>query len=116
MNFKLFFFVVLGVFFLSNGAKAQDKDTSIVLKVKGITCATDYKMIQTNIEKLSGIQNFEVGKQGATSTFVVIFDPELVSQKKICAAIEGTGSCENPDERPYKVKQKNKRTSSKEGK
>lgn len=85
---------------------AQDSDTTITIKVKGITCTTDYKMIQANVEKLEGVNKFEVGKQGATSTFVINYNPEVVSEEKIYAAIEGTGSCENPDERPYKVKQK----------
>lgn len=85
---------------------AQDSDTTITIKVKGITCSTDYKMIQANVEKLDGVSKFEVGKQGATSTFIISYNPEVVSDEKIYAAIEGTGSCENPDERPYKVKQK----------
>ena len=78
----------------------------MTIKVKGITCSTDYKMIQTNVEKLNGVSKFEVGKQGATSTFIINYNPELVSEEKIYAAIEGTGSCENHNERPYKVKQK----------
>lgn len=93
-------------FGLTTNALAQDADTRITIKVKGITCSTDYKMIRANVEKLDGVSKFEVDKQGATSTFSISFDPEVVSDKKIYAAIEETGSCENPDERPYKVKQK----------
>ena len=85
---------------------AQEADKTITIKVKGITCSTDYKMIQTNVEKLKGVSKFEVGKEGATSTFIINYNPGLVSEEKIYAAIEGTGSCENPDERPYRVKQK----------
>ena len=97
--------LALSIGFTANSF-AQEVDKTMTIKVKGITCSTDYKMIQTNVEKLNGVSNVEVGKQGATSTFIVNYNPELVSEEKIYAAIEGTGSCENPDERPYKVKQK----------
>lgn len=96
--------LALSIGFTANSF-AQEADKTMTIKVKGITCSTDYKMIQTNVEKLNGVSNFEVGKQGATSTFIINYNPELVSEEKIYTAIEGTGSCENPDERPYKVKQ-----------
>ena len=97
--------MALSIGFTTNSF-AQEADETMTIKVKGITCSTDYKMIQTNVEKLNGVSKFEVGKQGATSTFIINYDSEVVSKEKIYAAIEGTGSCENPNERPYKVKQK----------
>ena len=97
--------MALSIGFTTNSF-AQEADTTITIKVKGITCSTDYKMIQANVEKLGGVSKFEVGKQGATSTFIINYNPDVVSEEKIYAAIKGTGSCENPDERPYKVKQK----------
>lgn len=75
------------------------------IKVKGITCSKDLSMISGNVEKLKGVSSCEVLKKGVTSKFKVKFDPTLVTEKEIHAAIEGTGSCENPNERPYKVKQ-----------
>ena len=98
-------FVVIYAGSLSN-TFAQAEDTTITIKVKGITCSTDYKMIESNLEKLGGVNRFQVIKKRATSTFSISFNPEKVSEKEIYAAIEETGSCENPDERPYKVKPK----------
>jgi copper chaperone CopZ len=86
-------------------ALVQDSATVAKVKVKGITCAMDLKMISANVEKLQGVDKCETAKQGPTTTFEVKYNPVLVSEKEIYAAIEGTGSCENPDERPYKVKQ-----------
>lgn len=79
-------------------------DTTIIVKVKGATCSNDLKLIETNVAKLKGVSKCNVGKKGAITSFNIQFDPKLVTRKKIHTAIEGTGSCENPDARPYKVK------------
>ena len=79
--------------------------TTSTIKVKGITCSKDLTMISDNVEKLKGVNSCEVAKKGATSKLKVKFNPALVTEKEIHAAIEGTGSCENPNDRPYKVKQ-----------
>jgi len=83
---------------------SADSLKTVQLKVKGITCSTDLKMICTSIEKVKGVISCKVAKQGTTTTFEVSFQPAMVSEKEITAAIENTGSCENPDERPYQVK------------
>lgn len=75
-----------------------------VIKVKGITCAMDLKMISANVEKLKGVSSCKAGKKGATTTFVVNYHAAHVTEKDIFDAIEGTGSCDNPDMRPYRVK------------
>ena len=75
------------------------------VKVKGITCAMDLKMIAANVEKVAGVRSCEPGNAGATTSFVIMYDPALVTEKDIYLAIENTGSCEAPDERPYKVKE-----------
>ena len=90
---------------IAPSVKAQTVDTTITIKVKGITCVTDLKMIEASVEKLDGVSKCKAGKQGTTTSFDVQYDPQLVTKKKIFTAIEGTGSCENPDERLYKVKQ-----------
>lgn len=96
----------------SNLAFSQSTDTVQVtdstkvatVKVKGITCSMDLKMISANVEKLMGVSSCKTGKRGTTTTFEVKYNPALVTEKEIFAAIENTGSCEDPDERPYKVK------------
>lgn len=87
-----------------NNIQPTDSLKTANIKVKGITCSMDLKMISANLEKLNGVSSCIAGKHGTTSTFEVKYNPLLVSEKDIYAAIEGTGSCENPEERPYKVK------------
>lgn len=88
----------------NNTQQTPDSLSTTQVKVKGITCATDLKMIATNVQKLPGIVSFTPGKQGTTTVFELQYNRYLVSEKEIQAAIENTGSCELPDERPYKVK------------
>jgi copper chaperone CopZ len=85
----------------------QDSDSLITstVKVKGITCSMDLKMIAANVESLQGVTNCNAGKQGTSTTFEITYNPAFVKETEIYAAIENTGSCDNPDERPYKVKQ-----------
>ncbi|RZK38960.1 MAG: heavy-metal-associated domain-containing protein [Pedobacter sp.] len=74
------------------------------VKVKGVTCKNDLKSIADNVEKLQGVSACKAEKAGPTTTFQVQFNPLLVSEKEIFAAIEATPGCENPKDRPYKVK------------
>ena len=78
--------------------------TTTTVKVKGVGCATDIKMIQTNVEKLDGVQKCTVVKKGAITSFDVEYIAGKVEEKDIHAAVEGTAGCENPNDRPYKVK------------
>lgn len=89
----------------TNTNQTTDSLKTATVKVKGITCSMDLKMISANVEKLNGVSSCKSGKQGTTTTFEVKYNPALVTEKEIFAAIETTGSCENPNERPYKVKQ-----------
>lgn len=82
-----------------------DSTKTITVKVKGISCSMDLKMISANVEKLKGVSSCKAGKMGTTSLFEVKLNPALVTEKEINTAIENTGSCENPDEKPYKIKQ-----------
>lgn len=93
--------------FSQAAASVQTTDSieTTTIKVKGITCSTDLKMISASVEKVNGVSSCKAGKQGTTTIFEVKYNPERVTEKEIFAAIESTGSCENPEERPYKVKQ-----------
>ncbi len=75
------------------------------VKVKGVTCKNDLASIAGNVEKLKGVSACQPEKAGPTTTFKIKFNPKIVSEKEIFAAIEGTPGCENPNDRPYKVKQ-----------
>ena len=110
---KLFAWVIIVLTATANSSFSQTTTTNQTtdslktasVKVKGITCSMDLKMISANVEKVKGVSSCKAGKQGTTTTFEVKYNPALVNEKEIFAAIENTGSCENPDERPYKIKQ-----------
>lgn len=93
------------VFSQTNSALHSDSVKVISLKVKGITCSTDLKTISANVEKLKGVSSCKAGKMGTTSSFEISYNPNWISVKEINTAIENTSGCENPDDRPYKVKQ-----------
>lgn len=79
---------------------------TVKLKVGGITCTGDCKDIQKVVSKMNGVTSCkQIGKPSATSVFEVTFDPTVVSEKEIRAKVEDTPGCDNPDEKPYKVKQ-----------
>lgn len=87
-----------------NYAQQQDSIKVINIKVKGITCSNDLKTISANVEKLAGVNTCKSGKMGTTSSFEIKFNPTKISEKEIYTVIENTGGCENPDDKPYKVK------------
>jgi copper chaperone CopZ len=83
--------------------QAQSSNSQHADTVKATTF--DVKTIASNIEKLAGVINCKADKPGATTSFELKFNPARVTEKEIVAAIENTGGCENPNDRPYKVKQ-----------
>ncbi|HRG58697.1 MAG TPA: heavy metal-associated domain-containing protein [Bacteroidia bacterium] len=87
-----------------NYAQNQDSVKVINVKVKGITCANDLKTISNNVEKLAGVSTCKSVKMSATSSFEIKFNPAKITEKEIYTAIENTGGCENPNDKPYKVK------------
>jgi copper chaperone CopZ len=82
----------------------SDSIQTITIKVTGVTCAGDLKTIASNVEKVEGVSTCKTGKMGATSSFEVKYNPKKANIKDIHSAIENTGGCENPNDRPYKVK------------
>ena len=109
---KSFLIVLVALFATTNIAYSQTASTdqttdnlkTLSVKVKGVGCATDCKTICSNVEKLDGVSSFTTVKKGATTTFEAKYDPSLVTEEQINAAVENTGGCTNPDSRPYKVK------------
>lgn len=107
-SFVLAFIVLTAttnIAFAQSNTQQTDTTKTITIKVKGINCSMDLQMISANVEKLKGVNSCKAGKMGTTSSFEVKYNPALVTEKEIHTAIENTGSCENPDERPYKIKQ-----------
>jgi copper chaperone CopZ len=85
--------------------EVENNTKTFTAKVKGITCSTDLKTISANVEKLKGVSTCKTGKAKATTVFEIAYNPALVTEKEIQAAIQNTGGCHNPNDRPYKVKQ-----------
>jgi copper chaperone CopZ len=98
-------FILLTTHINSACAQAADSIKTTTLKVKGVTCAADLKTISANVEKLPGVVRCFAKKPGASTIFQILFDPEKVTEKDIVAAIEDSEGCEDPKDRPYKVKQ-----------
>ena len=89
-----------------NTVVQAQKLQTVKLKVGGITCSGDCKDIQKVVSKMNGVSSCkQIGKPSATSVFEIIFDPVVVSEKEIRSKVEDTPGCDNPDEKPYKVKQ-----------
>ena len=110
--FRICFLVILGMATSSNIAFSQsnqetaqvEADKTISVKVKGVGCSKDIKSISTNVENLEGVSSCKILKKGATTTFEVMLSPSMVTEEANHAAIEGTAGCQNPNDRPYKVK------------
>lgn len=107
-SFVLAFIVLIAttsIAFAQSTTQKTDSTKTVTIKVKGISCSMDLKMIVANVEKLKGVSSCKSGKMGTTSSLEVKFNPALITEKEIHTAIENTSGCENPDERPYKIKQ-----------
>ncbi len=89
---------------LKSSAQTSTKDTTITLKVKGLTCSNDLKTIATNVKEIKGVSACNPGKLGPTSTYKVTFNPAVVNRNDLVAVIENTPGCGDGDEKPYKVK------------
>lgn len=97
------------LFFLAiatTGLALSQTDTTktVTLKVKGLHCADDIKTISDNVTKLKGVSGCTAGNPGATTSFTVKFAPARINENDIRTAIENTPGCDNPNEKPYKVK------------
>ncbi|MEM6378821.1 MAG: hypothetical protein AAF705_11415 [Bacteroidota bacterium] len=88
----------------ANQAQTTDNIKTISVKVKGVGCEQDIKTIAANVKKLEGVISCIAPKKGTTTTFRVKMNPALVTEEAINAAIEGTAGCDNPNEKPYKIK------------
>lgn len=114
MKFKKSFILAFVVFVVTiNNSFSQTTTTNQIteilktatIKVRGITCSKDIKLISANIEKLNGVANCTVGNEGKTTTFLVKYNPVLVAEKEIFTSIVNTESCVDPTKKPYKIKQ-----------
>ena len=90
----------------SKTEQITDSTETIIIKVKGADCSEDLKIMSSNIKKQKGVSSCKVIKEGVTSSFEVKYNPTIITKKEIYAVIENTSGCDNPNEKPYKVKNK----------
>jgi len=89
---------------LSSAGVSGEELKTIEVKVKGITCTKGPATIKKSIESIEGVESCDLkGKAKARSVFVVTFNPKKVDEKAIYNAFECTGTCSDPDARPYTV-------------
>ncbi|VAW22963.1 hypothetical protein MNBD_BACTEROID01-2371 [hydrothermal vent metagenome] len=94
------------VFSQNTTTQTSDSTKTITIKVKGADCSEDLQIIAANVEKLKGVKSCKIIKEGVTSSFGVKYNPALATKKEIYAAIENTSGCDNPNDKPYTVKNK----------
>lgn len=84
------------------------KDTTVTIRVTGITCKGDLAMIADHVKKMGGVSGCkQVGKASTASSFEIKYDPAKTTYLSLVKTVEATPSCDYPDKRPYKVKSKN---------
>lgn len=98
------FFIALLSFNVTAQIATPSKDTTITIKVKGLTCSNDLKTIAKNVKEIKGVSECKPGKLGPTSTYKIIYNTALVNRQDIVAVVENTAGCGDGDEKPYKVK------------
>lgn len=114
MKIKLLYLCLFSIiiFALGNSAKAQtinQSDSTIVIKVKGITCPNDCADIANNVKSKQGVKSCEkIGKPSAVTSFEITFNPKTIKYEDIVLAIENTPGCQDSNAKPYKVKEKKK--------
>ena len=81
------------------------KDTTITVKVSGVTCGGDLPVICKYVQAEKGILEIKsVGKPAAVSTFEVKYDPAVITFEQVVAKLEDSPSCDAPKTKPFKVK------------
>lgn len=86
-------------------AAGTDSLKTVIVTVNGITCSGDLKMITTRLVKQAGIDECVLSSsEKGKATFQVGYHTSLVSEAQLRKYVEGTPSCDFPDQYPYKVK------------
>lgn len=91
----------------SNFAKAQANDTLKIatIKIKGISCTMDLPIIKKKLVNEDGIEDITYSEvKSEAVVFTVKYHTAIITEKQIKTVIENAPSCDNPEEKPYKVK------------
>lgn len=100
--------LILCTLFSAKNACAQisiPKDTTVTVKVSGITCGGDLPLIIDRVNKEVGVKGCKaVSKAGAITKFEITYNPAIISYPLLLKSIEDAPSCDVPEEKPYRVK------------
>ena len=97
-------FIMLGVI---NSAKAQANDTlkTATIKIKGISCTMDLPIIKKKLVNEEGIDDVTYSELKSEAVFFTVkYHTAIITEQQIRSAIENAPSCDDPSEKPYKVK------------
>ncbi len=99
--------VVLLVFLISSSLKAQTGEAvkKAIIKVGNIHCDNDMPTIKKYLLNKDGIYDVTyTDRVHSASMFTITFQSDVVNQMQIEEAIEATPGCDDPDDRPYRVR------------
>lgn len=103
--FCLAFIIALKQSNAQTTGQKTDSVKTVTIKVSGITCGMDLKIINNNVQKLNGVVSSEsVSKAAPTTTFEVKYNPSVIAIDSIYKVVENSPSCDFPDQKPYRVK------------
>lgn len=97
-------FIVTGITHL---ASAQFNNTlkTATIKIKGISCSMDLPIIKKKLVNEEGIDDVTYSEVKSEAAFFTIkYHTAIITEKQIRAVIENAPGCDNPEEKPYKVK------------
>lgn len=99
-----------------NSAKAQANDTlkTATIKIKGISCTMDLPIIKKKLVNEEGIDDVAYSEVKSEAVFFTVkYHTAIISEKQIRTTIENAPSCDDPSEKPYKVKSFNSKADKK---
>ncbi len=86
-------------------AQAADSLKKITIQVSNLHCNNDMPTIKKRLLNEEGIDEVAFTPiEGETSVFTVSYHTSATSREQIEKAIEATPGCDDPEEKPYKVK------------
>lgn len=77
---------------------ARAEESKVTLKVRGMTCGSCSKSVESSLKKLDGVKSVEIDLD--TGKTVVTCDTSKVKTEKLVAAVKEAGfKCEKPSEK-----------------
>lgn len=98
-------FIICLAFTTVSYAQIAAHDTTIIIKVSGVYCPQCPPNICARVKKETGVKDcILIGKPSAVSKFEVTYNYKVITYNKVIEAVQSTPSCDDPDEKPFKVK------------